>query len=48
MKTKHPKIHVDIEPELKLKFKVIAAKKGEKMRVIITKLVEEYVKKNRY
>jgi len=48
MKTKPSKVHVDIDPELKLRLKVIAAQKGKKIRVIITELVADYVKKNRY
>ena len=48
MKTNKPKIHVDIDPDLKLRLKVIAARRGENIRAIITQLVAEYVKKNRY
>ena len=41
------KIHVDIDPELKRQFKVIAAQKGKKIRGLITMLVADYVKKNK-
>lgn len=42
-----PKIHVDIDGELKKKLKVIAAQKGKKIKEIITIIVEEFVKKNK-
>ena len=39
-------IHVRIDPELKLKLRIIALKQNTTVTSIVTKLIEEYVDEN--